>query len=100
MSEQAQGSLIADGVTVEEWRCAKCRRFLMLVYLNLRDGEVILERTCLDSRCKALNTLTRIAGPSLPTNGQGRLGPASNRAVVPNSAQQGGPHAKSSTRQS
>ena len=98
MSEQVQGSLVADGVSVEEWRCAKCRRFLMLVYLNLRDGEVILETKC--HSCKQVSTLTRIAGPSLPTNGQGRLGPASNRAVVPTSAQQGGPHAKSPTRQS
>ena len=92
----AEGPLIADGADVEEWRCYSCGYFLCLVYLNIRDGEVILERHC--RSCKMLCTLTRVAGPSLPTNGQGRLGPSSNRAVVPTRAQQGGPHAKSSAR--
>ena len=98
MTEQVRGLLVADGVAVEEWRCAQCRRFLLLVYLNLRAGDVILETKC--HSCKHVSTFTRVAGPSLPTNAQGRLGPSLNRAVVPHSAQQGGPHAESSTRQS
>ena len=97
MTTQPRTQLCADGQTVEEWRCQRCHRLLLLHYLALRDGEVILEVKC--RGCKTLNNLTRLAGSSLPTNGQGRLGLSSLRAVEPERATQGGPHAESPTRQ-
>lgn len=67
---------------------------IAVVYLHVIQGEMILEHKC---RCRHSSLLTRIAGPSLPTNGQGRLGvPHNNRAIEPNRAQ-GGPHVKSPT---
>lgn len=85
----------ADGVPVEDWRCQGCGRLILILFLNVLQGEVILEHKC---RCKHISVLTRIAGPSLPTNGQGRLsGPHTDRATEPVRAQ-GGPHAESAIR--
>lgn len=79
----------SDGAPVEEWRCQECHKLIAMVYLHVVQGEMILEHKC---RCKHVNLLTRIAGPSLPTNGQGRLGsPTHTRAVEPTEPK-GGPH--------
>ena len=78
-----------DGAPVEDWRCQGCGRLILVLFLHVLQGEVILEHKC---RCKHVNLLTRIAGPSLPTNGQGRLGsPTHTRAVEPTEPK-GGPH--------
>ncbi len=91
--------LVSDGQTVETWYCQGCGSKLLIHYLNLRDGEIILEIKCRKNDCRRINTLTRIAGPSLPTNGQGRLGPASQRAVEPPGVTGGPSHGQSPGRQ-
>lgn len=84
-----------DGAPVEDWRCQGCGRLILVMFLHVLQGEVIFEHKC---RCKTINLLTRIAGPCLPTNGQGRLGRSRNDRANEPSTVQGGRHAESPIR--